>query len=271
MGYIHIRYGPNKVSLFGLLQPLGDFLKLFTRKFFFLSSFFFIIYFFSPFFGVLFRFLIWILYYSYFSFFSFFWGILIFFCLSSLSVYFLLFSGWRSGSFYSFLGSFRSSSQAVSYEVSIIFIFLSYLFLFFTFRIFELFDFSGGVYFFLLCFPLFFFWFISCLAESGRSPFDFSEGESELVSGFNVEYSGGIFALIFVCEYSFIVFLCLLTSFFFGFFLYFLRVFIFCLLFVVIRGAYPRMRFDLLILFCWKIILPFVLGSFLFFISFIFF
>jgi NADH-ubiquinone oxidoreductase chain 1 len=134
--------------------------------------------------------------------------------------------------------------------VSIIFIFISYLLLYFSFRFFDLIGSIGGVYFSLLSFPIFLSWFISCLAETGRSPFDFSEGESELVSGFNTEYSGGFFAIIFICEYSFIVFLCLLTSFIFGFYFYFLRVFLFCFLFVLVRGSYPRLRFDLLIIVC---------------------
>jgi NADH-ubiquinone oxidoreductase chain 1 len=169
------------------------------------------------------------------------------------------------------LGSFRASAQAVSYEVSIIFIFLRYLFLYFTFSFYDLFSNVGGVYFFLIRLPLFFCWFISCLAESGRTPFDFSEGESELVSGFNTEYFGGFFALIFVCEYSFIVFLCLITSFIFGFYFYFLKVFIFCFLFIWVRSCFPRLRFDLLIIFCWKMILPLVIGVFSFFVCFSFF
>jgi NADH-ubiquinone oxidoreductase chain 1 len=171
-------------------------------------------------------------YFSYFSFFSFFFGILLFFFVSSLSVYFLLFRGVFSGSFYSKIGSFRASSQAVSYEVRIIFIFLSYVFLFSFFSFLDLFNLGGGIYFFLLSFPIFFCWFFSCLAETGRSPFDFIEGESELVSGFNTEYFGYYFVFIFLCEYSFIIFLCLLTSFIFGFNFYFLRVFLFCFLFI---------------------------------------
>nr|YP_009535760.1 NADH dehydrogenase subunit 1 [Sperchon plumifer]AYK28790.1 NADH dehydrogenase subunit 1 [Sperchon plumifer] len=268
LGLMHLRPGPNKVSLLGILQPIGDFVKLFTKGSFYVSLSFFVYYFFSPFLGVFLSFVLWSMYFSYFSFFSFFWGVLLFFCLSSFSVYFLLFSGWSSGSFYSLLGSFRSSAQAVSYEVSMIFIFLSYIFIFYTFSFFDLFNKMGGVYFSLISFPLFFCWFLSCLAESGRSPFDFSEGESELVSGFNTEYFGGMFALIFVCEYSFIVFLCLLTSFIFGFYFYFVSVFLFCFLFVLVRACYPRLRFDLLMLFCWKIMLPLVIGIFFFFISF---
>nr|YP_010443360.1 NADH dehydrogenase subunit 1 [Lebertia trifurcilla]UTE89517.1 NADH dehydrogenase subunit 1 [Lebertia trifurcilla] len=271
LGYMHLRPGPNKVFMFGLLQPFGDFVKLFGQGFFFMISYLFSFYFLSPVLGVFLSFLIWVLYFSYFSYFSFFWGVLFFFCVSSFSVYFLLLSGWSSGSFYSFLGSFRSSSQAVSYEVSMIFIFISYLFLYFSFSFFDLFYSMGGVYFFFISFPMFISWFISCLAETGRSPFDFSEGESELVSGFNTEYSGGFFALIFVCEYSFIVFLCLLTSFIFGFNFYFLKVFLFCFFFVLVRGSYPRLRFDLLMMFCWKKILPFVLGCFCFFVCFCFF
>uniref|UniRef100_A0AAU6QE53 NADH-ubiquinone oxidoreductase chain 1 n=1 Tax=Sperchon placodermus TaxID=3136837 RepID=A0AAU6QE53_9ACAR len=268
LGFIHLRPGPNKVLFAGILQPIGDFVSLFSKGSFYISYGFIIYYFFSPFLGVFISFILWSMYYSYFSFFSFFWGILFFFCLSSFSVYFLLFSGWSSGSFFSLLGSFRSSAQAVSYEVTMIFIFLSYVLLFYTFSFFDFFVKMGGVYFFMMSFPLFSFWFISCLAESGRSPFDFSEGESELVSGFNTEYYGGMFALIFVCEYSFIVFLCLLTSFIFGMNMYMLKVFLFCFLFILVRACYPRLRFDLLMLFCWSVMLPLVICIFVFFSSF---
>jgi NADH-ubiquinone oxidoreductase chain 1 len=143
--------------------------------------------------------------------------------------------------------------------------------LFYTFSFFHLFRVIGGVFFSMISFPFFFCWFFSCLAESGRTPFDFSEGESELVSGFNTEYYGGLFAFIFLCEYSFIVFLCLLSSFFWGFDFYIFRVFFFCFLFVWIRCSFPRLRFDMLIVVCWRVLLPLCLGCFIYFSSLSFF
>uniref|UniRef100_A0AAU6QE37 NADH-ubiquinone oxidoreductase chain 1 n=1 Tax=Arrenurus rostratus TaxID=3136836 RepID=A0AAU6QE37_9ACAR len=271
LGYIHLRPGPNKVLFLGLFQPFSDFVKMFSKGGGDYSLFYFFYYFFSPFLGVLLGLLVWSFYYSYFSFFSSFWGILLFFFISSVSVYFLIFSGWSSGSVYSVLGSFRSSAQAVSYEVLMIFIFFCYVLLYYCFSFFDFFTKMGGFYFSFLSVPLFFCWFFSCLAESGRSPFDFSEGESELVSGFNTEYYGGMFVFIFLCEYSFIMFLCLLTSFFWGFSYYYLKVFFFCFLFVWVRSSFPRLRFDFLMMVCWKVLLPLTLGVFIFFGSFSFF
>ena len=265
LGSFHLRPGPDKVFFLGIFQPFSDLIKLFLKSDLFYSFFFFFFYFFSPFLGVFLSLFIWINFYSFFSFFSFFFGVLFFFFLSSLSIYFLLFSGIFSGSFYSKIGSFRASSQAVSYEVRIIFIFLSYVFLFTTFSFLDLFYLTEGGYFFILRLPMFFCWFFSCLAESGRSPFDFIEGESELVSGFNTEFYGYYFVFIFLCEYSFILFLCLLTTFIFGIYIYYLKVFLFCFLFIWVRGSFPRFRFDKLMYFCWKSVLPFVLGAMCFF------
>jgi NADH:ubiquinone oxidoreductase subunit H len=93
LGYIHLRPGPNKVFFIGLLQPFGDFIKLFSQGFYMITSYFFVFYFLSPVLGVFLSFLLWSLYFSFFSFFSFFWGVLLFFCISRFSVYFLLFSG----------------------------------------------------------------------------------------------------------------------------------------------------------------------------------
>lgn len=259
LGAFHLRPGPDKVFFLGIFQPFADFIKLFMKSSVLISSYFFFIYFISPFLGVFLSFFIWLNYFSFFSFFSYSFGVLLFFFVSSLSIFYLLFSGLFSGSIYSKLGSFRASAQAVSYEVSMIFIFLSFLFFFPRFSIFLMFNFGWGVYFFLLNFPMFFCWFFSCLAETGRSPFDFVEGESELVSGFNTEYFSEYFVFIFLSEYSFIIFLCFLTSYFFGIRFYFLKVFFFGFFFVWVRASFPRFRFDMLIDFCWKRILLFVM------------
>lgn len=271
MGLIHLRLGPDRVFIFGLFQPFADFLKLFYKSDLFISYRFFFFYFFSPFLGVFLSFFIWINYFSFFSFFSFFYGILFFFFVSRLSVYFLLFSGGFSGSYYSKLGAFRASSQAVSYEVSIIFIFFSFVFFFSFFRIFYIFYIGIGVYFCFLSLPLFFCWVFSCLAETGRSPFDFIEGESELVSGFNTEYFSEYFVLIFLCEYSFILFLCFLSCYLLGLTLFFFKIIIFTFFFIWVRSSFPRFRFDFLMYFCWKSVLPFVLFLIVFTFIFSFF
>ena len=125
----------------------------------------------------------------------------------SLGVYFLLFSSWGSNRKYALLGGYRSISQTVSYEVSLVFFVLGYVYIFFSFDMGVCQFFQIG-YWFLFFRALFFYrWGFVLLAESNRTPFDFSEGESELVSGFNTEYRRGIFSLIFICEYGMILFL----------------------------------------------------------------
>nr|BCG28142.1 NADH dehydrogenase subunit 1 [Hygrobates taniguchii] len=268
----HLRPGPDKISLGGVLQPIADFLKLFFKTDFFLFFYFSTFYILAPSLGVFLSVFIWVNYFSPFSFFSFMWGILLFFFVSSVSVYSLLWGGVFSGSFYSKVGSFRSSIQAVSYEVSMVFIFFSFIFLFFTFSLFDFFLESSKFYVLLLSLPLFFCWGFSCLAETGRSPFDFIEGESELVSGFNTEFYSEMFIFIFLSEYSFILFLCIITAMLTGFKLFLMKVFLFALSFIWVRASFPRFRFDLLMMFCWKSILPLALGGacFLFLCSFYF-
>lgn len=118
----------------------------------------------------------------------------------------------------------------------------------------------------LIFFLLFFIWIISCLAETNRSPFDFAEGESELVSGFNIEYGAGGFALIFIAEYSNIIFMCILTIYLFLWRGLFFPLLVLCLIFFFlwVRGAFPRFRYDKLMMLAWRSLLPLVLGYFLF-------
>ncbi len=164
-----------------------------------------------------------------------------------LGVYFLLFSSWGSNRKYSLVGGYRAVSQTVSYEVSLIFFVLGLVYLlgFYDFSFFYFFQ--CGLWFFFSFVFLFFCWLYVCLSESNRTPFDFSEGESELVSGFNVEYGGGIFSLIFICEYGIIIFLSFLTvCFFVGSYGFFVKLVFLCFFFVWVRCCFPRYRYDLL-------------------------
>lgn len=195
----------------------------------------------------------------------------IFSCIR-IRVYFILFSGWSSNSNFSLLGRLRAVAQTISYEVCIIFFFLCYIFLIINFnlKIFFLYqEFFRLIYFnLLICFIL----IIIFLAETNRAPFDFAEGESELVSGFNIEYRRGGFALIFLAEYSIIIFLRIIFCFIFLFNnifyleIYF-KIIILTYLFILIRGSYPRFRYDKLINLTWKIYLPISLFSLILFFS----
>nr|ALO76709.1 NADH deshydrogenase subunit 1 [Popillia sp. POP01] len=210
LGYIQIRKGPNKVGFMGLPQPFSDAIKLFTKEqtYPLMSNFF--IYFMSPVFNLFLSLLLWMCMPFFTYLFNFNLGILYFLCCSSLSVYTVMIAGWSSNSNYALLGGIRSVAQTISYEVSLSLILLSFLFLILSLNILDFMKYQSLIWLVFLCFPLSMMWLASSLAETNRTPFDFAEGESELVSGFNVEYSSGGFALIFLAEYSSILFMSML-------------------------------------------------------------
>ena len=253
LGYIQIRKGPNKVGVGGLPQPLADALKLFVKeqpKPTLINQWPYI---FAPVLSLLLVLGLWVVYpvscsTSFLSF-----GVLFFLCLSSLNVYGTLVAGWASNSKYALLGALRSVAQTISYEVRMVLILLSRVFIILRY---NLSDFSMWQYFIwvsLVCLPVSFIWLVTSLAETNRAPFDFAEGESELVSGFNVEYRGGGFALIFMAEYARILLMSIVTVVFFfggsfGFFvgdiLFVLKSVVVAMFFLWARGSLPRMRYD---------------------------
>jgi len=264
LGYVQIRKGPNKIGYFGILQPFCDAIKLFTKEQIlpFLSNR--IIYYFSPIFSLFLSLFIWLCIPFLVKLYSFNLGVLFFFCCISFGVYIVILAGWSSNSAYALLGSLRSIAQTISYEVALVLILLSVLFLIGSFNLvyFELFQ--KNLWFLILFFPIGIIWIISSLAETNRTPFDFAEGESELVSGFNVEYGAGGFALIFLAEYASILFMSILFSILFlgsqvCSFFFFLKLNCIAFLFIWVRGALPRYRYDKLINIAWKSYLPRVL------------
>nr|ARH53713.1 NADH dehydrogenase subunit 1 [Anostirus castaneus] len=261
LGYIQIRKGPNKVGFMGIPQPFSDAIKLFSKEQTnpIMSNYW--SYYFSPVFNLFLSLVLWICipFFSVFLHFSL--GMLFFLCCSSLSVYTIMMAGWSSNSNYSLLGGLRCVAQTISYEVSLALILLSFLVLISSMNIFDLYFFQYYIWFIFIGIPLGMIWFVSSLAETNRTPFDFAEGESELVSGFNIEYSSGGFALIFLAEYSNILFMsmffCLmflgadLISWFF-----FLKLVFISFLFIWVRGTLPRFRYDKLMYLAWKGFLP---------------
>nr|YP_010936663.1 NADH dehydrogenase subunit 1 [Anomala rufiventris]WKW91632.1 NADH dehydrogenase subunit 1 [Anomala rufiventris] len=272
LGYIQIRKGPNKVGYMGIPQPFSDAIKLFTKEqtYPLMSNFF--IYFMSPVFNLFLSLLLWMCMPFFTFLFNFNLGILYFLCCSSLSVYTVMIAGWSSNSNYALLGGIRSVAQTISYEVSLSLILLSFLFLILGLNIFDFMKFQEMVWFIFLCLPLSMMWLASSLAETNRTPFDFAEGESELVSGFNVEYSSGGFALIFLAEYSSILFMSMLcvmlflggNVFSFGFYM---KLVFMSFVWVWVRGTLPRYRYDKLMYLCWKGFLPVSLNFLLFFLG----
>lgn len=261
LGYIQIRKGPRKVGFTGILQSFGDAIKLFIKEQYTPLTSNFIIYYFSPVFSLFIILFLWSLipFNSFILNYGF--GGLFFFCCTSFGVYTLMGSGWSSNSNYALLGAIRGVAQTISYEVRIALIFLSLIFLISQYSLNIILENQLSIWFICLIFPIFLCWVTSCLAETNRTPFDFAEGESELVSGFNVEYGRGGFALLFLAEYGRIIFMryflvLLFLGGGFGFLSFnFLGCF-FCYWFIWVRGTLPRFRYDKLMYLAWKFFLP---------------
>jgi len=263
LGYIHFRKGPNKVGFIGLFQPFRDALKLFRKEKIKLINLNLYIYIFRPLIGMLIILILWICYLRWGNLITIYIGSIYIFRIIRLRVYFLIGRGWRSNRKYRILGAYRSISQTISYEVSIILIFLIFIFFISTFN-FIIFSFIQEIIWHIyLSYIIFLLWLSIILAESNRTPFDFSEGESELVSGFNTEYYGGLFSLIFICEYGIIIFLRTITSILFlgGLRIWItIKISLVCLAFLWIRGILPRYRYDKLIRMAWVVYLPYTLA-----------
>nr|QNV12133.1 NADH dehydrogenase subunit 1 [Araneus diadematus] len=262
LGYIQIRKGPNKVGYIGILQPFADAIKLFNKSLSSTDSSNFSISYLTPSISLfLALILIPLIPFNNFQILDNKHNMLTFFIISSLGVYSILMIGWSSNSKYSHIGAIRSVAQMISYEVSffLIILFISILSNSFNFK--QMMDSQMMLWFFFGNLLLFYMWFTSCLAEVNRSPFDFAEGESELVSGFNVEYMGGWFALIFLAEYSNMLILCLLSTilFFSSIKMFLLILLLLTILMLWVRGSYPRFRYDMLMMLNWKIFLPLIL------------
>nr|UKG23827.1 NADH dehydrogenase subunit 1 [Asteroschema tubiferum] len=275
LGFIQFRKGPNLVGPSGLLQPFADGLKLFIKENFQPSSAGFLLYFVSPILFFFIAFLLWGVVPLYKSGLNISLSLLFIITLSSLSVYGILGAGWSSNSKYSLLGSVRAVAQVISYEVSFGLILLPLVVIvggwglgcFISLQ-------EQGIWLGLPCFPLLIMWYISSLAETSRTPFDLSEGESELVSGYNVEYSGAPFALFFIGEYANIILINIVSviiffgggSPFVGAFgaLFFISIksMIFVFSFLWVRASFPRVRYDQLMMLMWKNFLPLSIGYF---------
>nr|YP_010926805.1 NADH dehydrogenase subunit 1 [Latreutes anoplonyx]WKF54312.1 NADH dehydrogenase subunit 1 [Latreutes anoplonyx] len=272
LGYIQIRKGPNKVGYMGILQPFSDAIKLFSKEQTFPTLSNYIPYYMSPVLSLFFSLLIWSIMPFNNNLFSFKMGVLFFLCCTSLGVYTVLGAGWSSNSKYALLGCLRTVAQTISYEVSLALILLCSLLMVggFNLKLFTVYQ--RDIWFIIVMLPVALVWFTCCLAETNRTPFDFAEGESELVSGFNVEYSAGGFALIFMAEYSSILFMSTLFSIMFLgsdllSFMFYMKVAMLSFAFVWVRGTLPRFRYDKLMNLAWKSFLPLMINYCIFFMS----
>nr|QST21666.1 NADH dehydrogenase subunit 1 [Apocrypta bakeri] len=272
LGYIQLRKGPNKVGFMGLLQPFADAIKLFSKENFIILKSNYLFYLISPLFSMMLMLLLWnnlpliseLMNNSF--------NMMMIFCLMSMGVYSLMISGWSSNSLYTLIGSLRSIAQTISYEVSMILLMMSILCLVESFNLINLMNFQKFLYFLIFLFPLSMILMVSFLAELNRTPFDFAEGESELVSGFNTEYMSGSFAMIFIAEYGMIMFMMYMFNLMFLggdlFSLKFYLYYLFLLYSIIwIRGTYPRFRYDNLMNLTWLSYLPISLNYLIIIIS----
>jgi NADH-quinone oxidoreductase subunit H len=273
LGAIQRRRGPNVVGAYGLLQPLADGFKLLVKETIIPSNSNKFIFILSPILTFTLSLIGWavIPYDQYAIFSQINLGVLYLFAVSSLGVYGVIMSGWSSNSKYAFLGSLRSAAQMVSYEVTIGFIILNVAVCTGSFDLQEVVESQRDVWFVFLFSPLAIIFFVCSLAETNRHPFDLPEAEAELVSGYNVEYSAMGFALFSLGEYCHMLLMSALnvTLFFGGWlppfkflgfipgsFWFGLKIGFFVILFIVIRAALPRYRYDQLMGLGWKVFLP---------------
>jgi NADH-quinone oxidoreductase subunit H len=279
IGAIQLRKGPNVVGPFGLLQPLADGVKLFLKETILPSGSSKAVFIIAPMLTFFLALIAWAVIP-----FDEGWvladinvGVLYLFAISSLGVYGIIMSGWASNSKYAFLGGLRSAAQMVSYEVSMGFVLISVLL---TVGSLNLSDVvlkqKETVWFIIPHLPMFFIFLISALAETNRAPFDLPEAESELVAGYNVEYSAMTFALFFLGEYANMILMSGMTSILFlggwlppvdvapfnwipGIIWFALKICAVLFVFLWVRATFPRYRYDQLMRLGWKVFLPFSL------------
>ena len=281
MGALQRRQGPNVVGFLGLLQALADGLKLFVKETTVPSNADVPVFLFAPILSFTLSVISWavIPFSQYAVLADINLGVLYILVLSSLNVYGIVLAGWSSNSKYAYLGSLRSAAQMISYEISVGFVFLTVAVCVGSLNLTEIIESQEKVWLAVPLLPLFVIFAISMLAETNRHPFDLPEAESELVSGYNVEYSSMTFALFFLAEYSnmllmssvisivflggwlppFDLFSVIPTSIWFS-----LKVLLGVFFFILTRATLPRYRYDQLMSLGWKSFLPLSLGYLVF-------
>ena len=282
IGFMQSRMGPTRVGPSGLLQPIADVLKLVSKEIIIPTNASKGIFLTAPMLMLVPSLLVWavIPLSEFFIISNINAGLLFILALTSLSVYGVILAGWASNSKYAFLGSMRSAAQIIAYEIAMGFALVGVLMLSGSLNLQVIIQEQSGsifTWYWLPLFPLFLIYFIAGVAETNRAPFDVSEGESEIVAGFHVEYSGMAFAMFFLAEYMNLILISILSSILFfggwlspfqGTFLYTyfsfvpgfvwlsLKTMIFIFVFLWLRATLPRYRYDQIMRLGWKVFLP---------------
>ncbi len=277
IGFMQVRIGPNRVGYFGLLQPIADGLKLLMKEIVIPSQANKALFLIAPVLAIAPAFAAWavvpfdlnLVLADLDA------GLLYILAMTSVAVYGVIIAGWASNSKYAFLGSLRSAAQIVSYEIAMGFALVGVLMCANSLNLDKIVLAQAGGFFnwyWLPLFPLFVVYFISAVAETNRAPFDVAEGESEIVAGFHVEYSGMAFAVFFLAEYANMILVSMLAVIMFlggwlspvpgipdGFLWLLLKVALMLFFFLWFRATFPRYRYDQIMRLGWKVFIPITL------------
>ena len=281
IGWMHVRLGPNKIGPFGLLQAFADVVKLLIKEVILPTNANKFLYYLAPLLTLIPALAAWavIPFSSKMVLSNANAGVLYLLAMTSLGVYGIILAGWASNSRYALLGAMRSAAQVISYELAIGLCLVCVLVLAGSLNLTDIVNAQAGHkglfdWFWLPLLPVFVIYFISGVAETNRAPFDVAEGESEIVAGFHVEYSGSAFAIFFLAEYANMILVSFLAAILFmggwlspfpdtwgfigqgGFIWLFIKAFLFAFMFLWFRATFPRYRYDQIMRLGWKVLIP---------------
>jgi NADH-quinone oxidoreductase subunit H len=281
LGWMHVRMGPNKIGPFGLLQAFADVTKLLIKEVILPTKANRFLYYMAPMIALIPALAVWAVvpFSSTMVLSNANAGVLYLLAMTSMGVYGIIIAGWASNSRYALLGAMRSAAQVISYELAMGLCLVCVLVLAGSLNLTEIVNAQAGNkgifdWFWLPLLPVFVIYFISGVAETNRAPFDMAEGESEIVAGFHVEYSGSAFALFFLAEYANMILVSFLAAVLFmggwlspfpaswgfighgGFPWLLIKAFLFSFMFLWFRATFPRYRYDQIMRLGWKVFIP---------------